>query len=174
MRITPLPLNIMKVVNYIWKYLYEECKVRYVFMISGGGIMYLTDALLDSKIKPVCMHNEQALSMAVKAHAMLYGFSVGLITSGPGATNAITGCAEAWVDSVPCLFISGQANHTIKEYSGRQVGVQEINILDLVKPITKYCGTDFKKAIKMTTQGRHGPSWCDITLDEQKKIISHR
>lgn len=156
-------------------------------MLSGGGIMHLTDGLACNKdIETICCHHEQTVSMAVEAYAKLTGhYAVGYFTTGPGATNAITGLAGAYLDSVPCLFISGQAKrkeavYNIKIPGLRQVGVQEINILPIIESITKYSAMinnpediryHLEKALYMSKEGRPGPSWLDIPLDVQGAVM---
>ena len=109
--------------------------------LVGVG-QYLCDSLGRSeRIKYYCCHHEQAVSMAAEGYARTSGRpGVCLVTSGPGGTNAITGAACAWADSIPQIIISGQVylHQTIGESGLRQLGVQETNIIDLVKPITKY------------------------------------
>ena len=105
-----------------------------------------------------------------------------LVTSGPGGTNAITGAACAWADSIPQIIISGQVylHQTIGESGLRQLGVQESNIIDLVKPITKYAEMvkdpedilhHLEKAWELATTGRPGPVWLDIPGDIQNAQI---
>jgi acetolactate synthase I/II/III large subunit len=176
----------IRVCDYIAQFI-EERGVKDVFLLSGGGIMHLTDGLAcNNNINVICCQHEQAASMAMDAYARITkSVSVGFFTTGPGATNAITGCAGAWLDSVPCLFISGQAkrkeavyNHKIQGL--RQIGVQEINILPMVKSITKYSTMinepneiqfQLEKAWHMATEGRPGPVWIDIPLDVQGAYI---
>ena len=111
------------------------------------------------------------------------------MTTGPGSTNTLTGLIGAWLDSIPVIFISGQVKReTIADYSKlRQVGDQEINIIDMVKPVTKYAVTVFKeeeisyhleKAVYLATHGRPGPVWINIPLDIQgakiqKNLLKH-
>jgi acetolactate synthase-1/2/3 large subunit len=155
-----------------------------VFTVSGGGSIILCDALDKVEgINYVCCHHEQAVSMAAEGFARASGrIGVGLVTTGPGGTNAITGATCAWIDSVPQLIISGQVylNQTIGNTGLRQQGVQEINIIELVKPISKYAelvteATDIKfhleKAYHLATSGRPGPSWLDIPADIQNAQI---
>lgn len=176
----------MRVADYIAKFIYDN-GVKDVFMLSGGGIMHLTDGLACNKdLNVVCLHHEQAVSMALEAYGRLTGkFGVGFFTSGPGATNAITGLAGAWQDSAPCLFISGQVKRKDSIYrSGvdgiRQIGVQEVNIIPVVKSLTKYSAfvnnpQDIKyhleKALYLAKNGRPGPVWLDIPLDVQASSI---
>ena len=125
--------------------------------------------------------------MAAEAYARARnGLGVALVTSGPGGTNTVTGVAGAWLDHIPHLTISGQTflNQTIQSSPGlRTLGVQEINIVDIVKPITKYAvmidsPIDIKfhleKAFYLATSGRPGPVWLDIPADVQKAEIDER
>jgi acetolactate synthase-1/2/3 large subunit len=176
----------MRVADYILQFL-EQQGVNDVFLLSGGGIMHLTDGLANNKnINVTCFHHEQAEAMAMDAYARISGkFGVGYFTTGPGATNAITGCAGAWLDSVPCLFISGQTKRKESVYNLgitglRQVGVQEINILPIIQSITKYSAMInypedirfvLEQAIYLAKSGRPGPVWLDIPVDVQGAII---
>lgn len=176
----------LRVADYIAKYIFDR-GVKHVFMLSGGGIMYLTDALVcHGEIKAICLHHEQSVSMAVEAYAKAKGhFGVGYFTSGPGTTNALTGLVSAWLDSVSCLFISGQAKRSETTFKAgipglRQFGVQEFNILPLVKFVTKYAAFvdqpediryHLEKALYLSKHGRPGPVWLDIPLDVQGAFI---
>jgi acetolactate synthase-1/2/3 large subunit len=110
-------------------------------------------------------------------HAMFTGrLGVCLVTTGPGATNAITACAAAWMDSVPVLFISGQAkSETLIGNTGlRTRGVQEVDIIPMVKPMTKAAVqmevpsiVDLEFLINECKTGRAGPCWLSVPLDIQ-------
>ncbi|MDO8741601.1 MAG: thiamine pyrophosphate-binding protein, partial [Candidatus Roizmanbacteria bacterium] len=162
-----------------------------IFLVSGGGIMFLCDAVgKNKKIKYISNHHEQASATAAEAWARTKNhISACLVTTGPGGTNAITGVAGAWVDSIPMIILSGQVKReVITDYSKyRQVGPQEINIIPMVKPITKYAVTvmdankikyELEKCFYEAATGRPGPVWIDIPLDiqsaniDEKKIIS--
>lgn len=176
----------IRVADYIAKFIYDN-NVKHVFMLAGGGIMHLTDGLACNKdLKIICLHHEQAISMAIESYSRTTNnFGVGYFTTGPGATNALTGLAGAWLDSVPCLFISGQVKRRETVYKAkipglRQIGVQELNILPIIKSITKYSAfinnpEDIKyhleKALYLSKEGRPGPVWLDIPLDVQGAII---
>ena len=173
----------MTVSDYIIKFL-EDLNVGHVFTVSGGGSIFLCDALARAKkMKYVCCHHEQACGYAAEAYARLRGLGVTLVTSGPGGTNAVSAVAASWLDSVPHIFISGQAflGQTIRHHKGlRQLGVQEINIVDIVRPITKYavmCDTasavpaQLRRAVKHATTPRCGPVWLDIPGDIQNARI---
>ena len=170
------------VADYVIEFLSDH--VEHIFTVSGGGSIFLCDALARSKkIKYVCTHHEQAAGYAAEAYARLHGLGVTLVTSGPGGTNAVSAVAASWLDSVPHIFISGQAftNQTITDHPGlRQLGVQEINIVDIVKPITKYAvmirdHTQIRyhlgKALYLARSGRPGPVWLDIPGDVQNAQI---
>ncbi len=175
----------MRVADYIFQYLYNK-GVRHVFTISGGGNIHLIDALGRSKLSYVCNHHEQACTTAAEGYARATGsIGVALVTTGPGGTNAITGVAGAWLDSIPTLTISGQVRTEIMgtRMGLRQIGPQEVNIIDMVKPITKYAVTVMKpqdilyhldKARYVATNGRPGPVWLDIPLDVQGASIDGR
>ncbi len=176
----------MRVADYIFKYL-ADYGIKHVFLITGGGAMHLNDALKkESRIKYVCTHHEQAAAIAAEGYARTSGnLAVVNITSGPGGTNALTGVIGQWLDSVPVLYLSGQVKFetTIASCSDihlRQLGDQEINIIDIVKPVTKYAKmiTDSKaikaeleKAIRIATSGRPGPVWLDIPLNVQGALV---
>jgi acetolactate synthase-1/2/3 large subunit len=174
----------MRVADYVMSFLASK-NVDCIFTVTGGGAIFLCDALgLDKNIKYVACHHEQAASIAAEAYARIKcDLGVALVTSGPGGTNAITGTVGCWLDHVPQLTISGQvfSGQTILNHPGlRTKGVQEINIVDIVKPITKYAVmvTDassiryhLEKALYLAKTGRPGPVWIDIPADIQNKNI---
>ena len=171
----------MTVSDYIIRFL-EDKGVEHVFTVSGGGSIFLCDALARAeRMKYVSCHHEQAAGYAAESYARIRGLGVCLVTSGPGGTNAVSACAAAWLDSVPVIFISGQAflSQTITGHEGlRQMGVQEINILDIVRPITKYCamivdnvGAHLDTALSYATRGRKGPVWLDVPGNVQNAVI---
>ncbi|MBP2111672.1 thiamine pyrophosphate-binding protein [Paenibacillus silagei] len=176
----------MRVSDYIADYMKQQ-GVKSAFMLSGGGMMHLIDAL--GKVKEItyyCNHHEQASAMAAEGYARQSG-TIGLCyaTSGPGATNTVTGIAGAWLDSVPCLFVTGQSNlkQTIQgsKIEGlRQFGTFEVDIVPIVKPITKYAAFidspesikyHLEKAVYLAQEGRPGPVLLDIPLNIQAAFI---
>lgn len=174
----------MSVSDIIFDFLYRK-GVRHVFVLSGGGNIFMVDALGRSKLSYVCNYHEQACATAAEAYSRLTGMGVSLVTSGPGGTNAITGVAGAWLDSIPTLTLSGQVKTDNLGTPGgmRQLGPQEINIIDMVKPITKYAVTvmdpyeimfHLEKAWHAATSGRQGSVWLDIPLDVQGAMIDPR
>ncbi|MDD4591654.1 MAG: thiamine pyrophosphate-binding protein [Parabacteroides sp.] len=173
----------MKLSDYVFKFLVQK-GVKHVFMLPGGGAMHLDDSLgRCTSIEYICFLHEQALAIATESYGQYTNFpGVGLVTSGPGGTNAITGVAAAFIDSTPCLFISGQAKRSdLKGISGvRQMGSQEVDIVNMVSEITKYAVTvlepneikfHLEKAWYCATNGRMGPVWLDIPLDVQAATI---
>ena len=172
----------MRVADYIFDHL-KKHGVDHVFMLSGGGIMYLVDALGRSEIKYVCCHHEQAASIAAQAYGM-YDDSLGvcLVTTGPGGTNALTGVGAAFMDSTPVLYISGQVKRSdfASLRNVRQYGAQENDIVSMAKPVTKFAVTvmrpedvpyELEKCVYEATHGRKGPVWLDIPLDVQSSEI---
>ncbi|MHC1729359.1 MAG: thiamine pyrophosphate-binding protein [Syntrophobacteraceae bacterium] len=176
----------MRVADYIADFIHRQ-GVRDVFMLTGGGSIYLDDGIAcHERLNEVCVRNEATAPMMAEAYARLTGnLGVAMVTTGPGGTNAITGVAEAWVDSAPVLVISGQVqrDHTslnagIKDL--RTFGIQEINIIEMVKSITKYAVMvnepesirfHLEKAVSLAKLGRPGPVWLDIPLDVQAAMI---
>lgn len=173
----------MKLSDYVWDRV-ADAGVRHVFMFPGGGAMHLVDSLGRSeRLKHVTLLHEQACSFAAETYARISeGIGAVCVTSGPGATNAVTGCAAAWLESTPVLFVSGQAKTAdLKGDSGvRQKGNQEIGIVDIVSSITKHAATvtdprtiayHVDKALHEASSGRPGPVWLDIPLDVQAAEI---
>ena len=158
--------------------------VKHVFEVTGGGAMHLNDSLGQCReMEYVCTLHEQAAAMAAESYAKVTNdLGVCLVTTGPGSTNALTGVAGAWLDSTPMLVISGQVKRAdLKGTSGvRQMGVQEVDIVAMAAPITKYAVTvtepndiryHLEKAAHLARTGRPGPVWVDIPIDVQGAMI---
>lgn len=176
----------MKLSDYVTLF-FEKQNLKDMFMVTGGGCMHLVDSFgRSSIIKYWCTEHEQAASMAAEAYSkMKNDIGLVLVTSGPGATNTITGVLDCYQDSIPVVFISGQSKskQTVlhsKIEGLRQFGVQEANIIPIVEPITKYAVeiTDpssvryhLEKALFLAKNGRPGPVWISIPLDVQSAII---
>jgi acetolactate synthase-1/2/3 large subunit len=173
----------MKLSDYVIRFLVEQ-GVKHVFMLPGGGAMHLNDSLGHCPdIQFVCNLHEQASAIAAEAYARVANrLGVALVTSGPGGTNAVTGVAAAWLDSTPCLFLAGQVKCAdLKGDTGlRQLGVQEIDMVSIVRSITKYAVTvtdpqriryQLEKAVCLARAGRPGPAWVEIPLDVQAASI---
>ncbi len=172
--------------QFIAKYLIKK-GINTAFGVTGGGAMFLNEAFRgEKKMKFIFTHHEQSATMAADAYYRIKKKpAVASVTSGPGGTNAITGVIGAWIDSIPMIIISGQVEtkDLIGKSGTRQIGIQEANIIDLVKPITKYAKTIKKKdnlekelndAIKLSEEGRPGPVWLDIPLDIQSKKFKNK
>ncbi len=173
----------VKLSDYIFSFI-EELGVKDVFAVCGGGAMHLVDSLgRNENLNYIATHHEQAAAMAAEGYARISGKpGVALVTSGPGGTNTITGVCGAWIDSIPAIFISGQVttDTLIGDTGLRQFGIQEANIVEIVRPITKYAVTvkepnmikyHLQKAAHLALTGRPGPVWIDIPLDVQSKEI---
>ena len=169
----------LKVSEYIIGFLVEN-GIRDLFLISGGGMMHLLDSAQKNKdLNLIFNLNEQATGICAESYAQYTGhLGACMVTTGPGATNAITGCAGAWVDSTPTFYISGQCKtEQMGQLKGLRIyGAQEIAIVPCVSPITKYAVTILKKeeiryhlekALYLATHGRKGPVWIDVPLDIQ-------
>ncbi|MDQ3949754.1 MAG: thiamine pyrophosphate-binding protein [Gemmatimonadota bacterium] len=158
--------------------------VRHIFLLPGGGCMHLVDAVGRCKgLEFVANLHEQASAIAADAYGQYTNnLGVALVTTGPGSTNALTGVAGAWLDSTPCLFISGQVKRAdLATGRGvRQMGFQEVDIVAMARPITKYAVTvtdpstiryHVERALYEARHGRPGPVWIDIPLDVQAQQV---
>ncbi|SMO61396.1 thiamine pyrophosphate-binding protein [Solitalea koreensis] len=173
----------MKASDFIADFL-EKKEIKSVFELSGGMITHLLDSISQrTQINIVTMHHEQAAAFAADAYGRVTGLpGVALATSGPGATNLLTGIGSCYFDSSPAIFITGQVNrHELKgERAIRQLGFQETDIISMAKPITKACfqinNPDeipdiFEKAFRIASEGRPGPVLIDIPMDVQRAQI---
>jgi acetolactate synthase-1/2/3 large subunit len=172
-----------KLSDYVMDFIADQ-GVKDVFMLPGGGCMHLVDSLgRNSRLRFICNLHEQACAIAAEAYGQYTNqLGVALVTTGPGGTNALTGLAGAWLDSTPCLIISGQVKRAdlVGDRGVRQMGFQEINIVKLASSLTKYAVlvTDpasiryhLEKAVYSAKSGRPGPVWIDIPLDVQATMI---
>lgn len=169
----------VKISDYVMQFI-ADLGVEKVFYITGGGAMHLNDSLgRNEALEGVCMIHEQGASIAAEAYARVHeGYGACLVTSGPGGTNALTGLAGAYIDSIPVIFISGQVKRAdlIGDQNLRQFGIQEVDILSMVKSHTKYAVQiqnpediryEMEKAAALAIGGRPGPVWIDLPLDIQ-------
>ena len=182
----------MRLADFVIKFL-EKKKIDTVFTVSGGGSIFLCDALYNAKkIKYIACHHEQAVAYATESYSRAKNKpGAAIVTTGPGGTNTASGVASCWIDSIPVIFISGQVflNQTIGNSGVRQVGVQEFDIVSMVKPSTKYAVIikkpneikyHLEKAYHISTEGRPGPVWIDIPANIQnsqinpKKLIGYK
>jgi acetolactate synthase-1/2/3 large subunit len=158
--------------------------VRHVFLVPGGAAMHLDDALAGrADLAFVANFHEHASAVGAEAYAKLTGnLGVALVTAGPGSTNCITGVTSAWVNSAPVLFLSGQVKRSDLKGTRRlrQSGLQEVDIVSIVRPITKYAATitdplsvreHVDLALFHAKNGRPGPVWLDVPLDVQNAQV---
>ncbi|MDR0777706.1 MAG: thiamine pyrophosphate-binding protein [Azonexus sp.] len=173
----------MRLADYLMARL-ADAGAEHVFLLPGGGAMHLNDALVcEKRLHPVPCHHEQACGIAAEAWGRVRElFGVCLVTTGPGATNAVTPVAGAWIESLPLLVISGQVKRAdrLNGRPLRQGGVQEVDIVPMVRSVTKYAVTvddpqqirfHLEKALYLMRDGRPGPVWLDIPLDVQAAQI---
>lgn len=173
----------MKASDYIVKFL-ESQNITHVFGYQGGMITHLVDSLSKSKVtKFIQCYHEQSAAIAAEGYARESGkFGVAISTSGPGATNMLTGIADAFFDSVPVLYITGQVNTYEYKFNRtiRQLGFQETDIVSMVKPVTKYAvliseeknlAYELEKAVHIALSGRKGPVLIDLPMNMQRGDI---
>ena len=178
----------MKLSDYVMRFVASE-GVRHVFLVTGGGAMHLNASLAQCpELEAVCNSHEQASAMAAENYAKATNnLGVVMVTTGPGGTNALTGVAGAWLDSTPLLVLSGQVKRPDRMFAPdgtplgmRQLGVQEVDIVSMARPVTKYAVTildprsiryHLEKAVWLARNGRPGPVWIDIPLDVQASPI---
>ena len=161
--------------------------VRHLFLVTGGGAMHLNDSFAkESRIQYVCMHHEQAVAMAAEGYARITNTpGVINVTTGPGGINALNGVFGAYTDSIPMLIVSGQVKReTVKGLRNlpnlRQLGDQEVDIVSMVRGITKYAVLiddptsiryHLERAFHLARSGRPGPCWIDVPVDVQGAVI---
>jgi acetolactate synthase-1/2/3 large subunit len=176
----------MRVADYIFAFLAGR-GISDVFLVTGGGAMFLDDALRrQDRIRPVCCHHEQAATIAAEAHARISGLpGVACVTTGPGGINAMNGVFGAWTDSIPMIVVSGQVKREtcLSSYPGlgmRQLGDQEVDIISLVRSITKYASLvdkpekvryHLERAWHEARSGSPGPVWLDVPVDVQSALV---
>lgn len=176
----------VRLADYVMGYL-ADYGVRHIFLVTGGGAMHLNDAIArEPRLRYICNHHEQASAIAAEGYARTAD-TIGVInvTAGPGGINALNGVFGAFTDSVPMLVLSGQTKRETCMASYdlpglRQLGDQEVDIVSMVKGITKYARLvmdpttirfELEKALYLATSGRPGPSWLDIPVDVQSALI---
>ena len=176
----------MKASDALAKFLIAH-QVQTCFELVGGMITHLLDSFAESgHFNIISMHHEQAAAFAAEGVARQTKgktVAVAMGTSGPGATNLITGIGSCWFDSIPCLFITGQVN--TRELKGdraiRQQGFQELDIVEVANSLTKYAVrvhsvddllSELHKALSIAKSGRQGPVLLDIPNDIQRTDIS--
>jgi acetolactate synthase-1/2/3 large subunit len=175
----------IRIADYIAVTLAEH-GIRHVFMVTGGGAMHLNDAIGRHRdLSVVCCHHEQTCAMAAESYFRITNRLAAVnVTSGPGGTNAVTGVYGAHVDSMGMIVVSGQVKReTLVRSTGlplRQLGDQEVDIISMVKGVTKYAVQlwepesiryHLEKALHLATTGRPGPVWIDVPIDLQATRI---
>lgn len=172
-----------KITDYVIDF-FDRQGVKHIFGFTGGGVVHLFDSAdKNPHITPIYCHHEQAVALAAVSYSRITNnLGVAIVTTGPGGTNTLTGVLAAWQDSIPCVFISGQARleHTSHGKPMRQVGTQEFDIVPVVKPMTKYAVMvedvqmiryHLEKALYLAKEGRPGPVWIDLPLNFQWSFI---
>ena len=174
-----------RVADIVFETLVENA-ITDCFSVVGGGAMHLNNAMaLNKNINKYFNHHEQACTMAAEAYARYAGKMAAVcVTSGPGATNTLTGVMGAWEDSIPMIIISGNVRYATSVASTglplRYRGLQEFDIINSIKNMTKYATvvteplsikSEIQKAINIAMEGRRGPVWLDIPQDIQNSIV---
>jgi acetolactate synthase I/II/III large subunit len=157
--------------HLVGKYLKEIEKVDTVFCISGGHIEAILDSFTEYGIRTIDVRHEQAAAMMAHAWSIYTGRpGVCLVTAGPGFTNAITGIANAFLDNAPLVVLSGK--HPLRD--DLKGALQEMNQIDVVKPITKWAATCYETkripeylalAFRHAIEGRPGPVFLELPPD---------
>jgi acetolactate synthase-1/2/3 large subunit len=176
----------IRVADYIMRTLADK-GVKHIFLVTGGGAMHLNDAIgREPRLKYICNHHEQASAIAAEGYARVSGtLGVVNVTAGPGSVNALNGVYGAYTDSIPMLIVSGQTKRETCMASYdlpglRQLGDQEVDIIGMVRGITKYASLimnpldiafELGKAMHLATSGRPGPCWLDIPVDVQSAMV---
>ena len=174
-----------RVADFIAQFLVKN-NIKDIFMLTGYGAMYMNDAIEVAGMRHFACRNEATAPMIAESYARIkQSLGVVCVTAGPGATNALPGLAEAWVDSAPILILSGQVERAHTTYAThlhkfRTFGTAEINIIPIVESVTKFAAEVedpltiryyMEKAVHYATSGRPGPVWLSIPIDIQSAII---
>lgn len=173
----------IKVSDYVINFLTSK-GVKHAFLLPGGQSMHLVNSIRSNpNIEPVTVLHEQAASMMTEAYSRINNnYGVCVVSTGPGGTNCITGLIGAWLDSTPCMFLSGQfgTKNLVYDQGIRQTGLQNTNPIDIVNSITKYSSLilnpedirfHLEKAYHLSTTGRPGPVWLDIPIDVAAALV---
>jgi acetolactate synthase-1/2/3 large subunit len=173
----------IKVSDYIINFLVSK-GVKHAFLLPGGQSMHMVNSIRSNpNIEPVTVLHEQAASMMTEAYSRVTNnYGACIVSTGPGGTNCITGVTGAWLDSTPCIFLSGQfgTKNLVYDQGIRQTGLQNTNPIEIVKSITKYAELildpntiryHLEKAYFLSTNGRPGPVWLDIPIDVAAAIV---
>ena len=173
----------MKISDYIVDFLYKK-NIDTIFGYQGGMVTHIANSIHEHEnMRFVQVYHEQTAAFAAVGYARYTNnIGVAIATSGPGATNMITGIADAFFDSIPTIFITGQVNTHEYKYDKpiKQLGFQEANIVEILKPITKYIKlvdkaedipAELEKCFNIAISGRKGPVLLDIPMNVQREIL---
>lgn len=174
----------MKLSDFFIDEIFKLTGVEKFFGYIGGMVTHLVDSIdKHGRVELINTITEQGAGFAAEGYARSTGkIGIVFVTSGPGATNLVTPIANAYFDSTPMIFITGQVNtYEYKKYNLRQCGFQETDIVNIVKPVTKYAKTitcaediayELKKSLNIAMEGRKGPVLLDIPMDIQRSNIN--
>ncbi len=173
----------MKLSDYVIDFLVKK-GIHHAFLVSGGAVIHLVDsAAKQPQMQIFCSQHEQHAGTAADGYARISeNLGLAMVTSGPGGTNLVTSVCNAFFDSIPAVYLTGQvATFRLKPSKKlRQKGFQETDVVSIFQSITKYAkqiliATDIKyeleKAIHLATSGRPGPVVLDIPDDLQRVDI---
>jgi len=173
----------IKVSDYIINFLVSK-GVKHAFLLPGGQSMHMVNSIRSNpNIEPVTVLHEQAASMMTEAYSRVTNnYGACIVSTGPGGTNCITGLIGAWLDSTPCMFLSGQfgTKNLVYDQGIRQTGLQNTDPIKIVESITKYSKLildpktiryHLEKAYYLSTTGRPGPVWLDIPIDIAAALV---
>jgi acetolactate synthase-1/2/3 large subunit len=174
----------MKLADYVADFLSKH--VNHIFVGNGGCVITQLDSISKhNNIKEIPCQNEQGASIAAEAYARIHGFGAALATSGPGMANLFQGICCAWFDSIPVIYISGAppTNHLKNGSPVRQKGFQEMDVVEMVKPVTKYAVLlkkpediryELEKLVYMANDGNKGPVLLDLPDDLQRAEVDSK
>jgi len=177
-------MELIKLSDYIVDTIARRTGVRHVFMVTGGMAMHLIESFgRHPNMTVVPTHHEQAAGVAASSYGRVRGTpGVVLVTAGPGALNAVNPCAGAFMESVPLVIVSGQVSraNSRQGHHVRQRGIQEAEIVDVVRSLTKYAAKiddpervrmHVERGLRLAVTGRPGPVWFDVPVDVQAAMI---
>lgn len=157
----------------------QEEGIKTIFGYPGGAVIDLYDALMDSEIENVLVRHEQGAVHAADGLARVSGeVGVALLTSGPGATNGVTGIATAYLDSIPMVILTGQVPRAL---IGNDA-FQEVDIVGISRPCTKHnylvskledLVPTLREAFHIARTGRPGPVLVDLPKDLQSSLLNY-
>jgi acetolactate synthase-1/2/3 large subunit len=168
----------MRVSDFIADFMVKQ-GVDLIFTITGAGNVRLIESACQAGIRYICPHHEQAGVMSALARLRVGGRpAVTIVTGGPGAVNTLSGVADAFLDSLPCIVIAGQEKAEFMNPGNmlRGKGVQGLDMVGVMGPVTKYAAcvsrpSDVRRVMERAFHeafsGRPGPVWVEIPQDVQ-------